>query len=45
MKTILLILFSIIVGILLFPVFVVYSLTKKDRWKVLKNIYKDWFTS
>ncbi len=45
MKTILLILFSIIVGILLFPIFIVYSLTKKDRWKVLKNIYKDWFRS
>ncbi len=45
MNTTLIILFSIVVGILLSPVFVVYRLTKKDRWKILKNIYKDWFRS
>ena len=43
MKTI--ILFSIIMGILLSPIFIVYSITKKDRWKIIKSIYKDWFRS
>lgn len=43
MKTI--ILFSIIIGILLFPVFMMYNLTKTINWKVLIDIYKDWFRS
>ena len=41
MKTI--ILFSIIVGILLSPIFIMYSLTKSINWHVLKDIYQEWF--
>ena len=40
MKTI--ILFSIIIGILLSPMFIIYSLTKSINWKILKDIYRDW---
>ena len=42
MKIITLILFSTIKGILLSPIFIIYSLTKKNRWKLIKGIYKDW---
>jgi len=45
MKTSIIILISIILGLLLSPIFIVYALTKKDRWKILKNIYRDWFRS
>ena len=39
------ILFSVIIGISLSPIFIMYTLTKSINWKILKDIYKDWFTS
>lgn len=42
---ILFILLSIILGILLSPVFMMYKLTKSINWKILKDIYKYWFNS
>lgn len=45
MKTCLIILISIIIGILLSPIFIVYYLSKSIKWKILREIYKEWFTS
>ncbi len=39
------ILIGVILGIALFPLFIMYSLTKKINWKMLKDIYKDWLNS
>ncbi len=39
------ILISIILGILLSPMFLVYKLGKKIDWRLLKGIYKDWLRS
>lgn len=45
MKLTLIILLSVIVGILLAPLFIVLAITKKLDWKVVIGIYKDWFRS
>ncbi len=45
MKTSIIILISIIIGILLSPIFIIYYLAKTIKWKILKDIYKEWFKS
>ena len=45
MKLTLIILLSIIIGILLFPLFIVLTINKKFDWKIIIGIYKDWFIS
>ena len=43
MKATLIILLSVIVGILLSPLFIAWAITKKLDWKIIIDIYKDWF--
>ncbi len=45
MKTCIIILISIIIGILLSPLFLMYHFTQSIKWKIVKDIYKEWFKS
>ncbi len=43
--TTLIILISVMIGLSLSPIFIIYSLTKKINWKMIFHMYKDWFKS
>jgi len=43
-KIILIIVYSVLIGVLLIPIYIVLQITQKFDWEQIKKLYKLWLT-